>query len=88
MAIEKKIYPPEDKPENKPSNIIPFPVPEDSPLNNWHKANGDKYKNKKIASVEDLAPYLTNFYSEKELLQMSEEEIKNILQDLLDKGLI
>ena len=51
MAVEKKIYPPEDKPENKPSNIIPFPVPEDSPLNNWHKANRDKYKNKKIASV-------------------------------------
>jgi hypothetical protein len=87
MAIEKKLYPPEDKPKPN-NNVIQFPVPEDSPLNNWHKANRDKYKNKKIASVEDLAPYLTNFYSEKELLQMSEEEIKNILQDLLDKGLI
>lgn len=87
MAIEKIIYPPEDKPE-KPTNVIPFPVPEDSPLNNWHKANKDKYKNKKIASVEDLAPYLTNFYSEKQLMQMSEEEIKNILQELLDKGMI
>ena len=51
MAVEKKIYPPEDKPENKPSNIIPFPVPEDSPLNNWHKANRDKYKNKKSSWV-------------------------------------
>ena len=32
MAIEKKLYPPEDKP--KPNNVVPFPVPEDSPLNN------------------------------------------------------
>jgi hypothetical protein len=86
MAIEKKLYPPEDKP--KPNNVVPFPVPEDSPLSNWHKANKGKYKNKKIASVEDLAPYLTNFYTEKQLMQMSEEEIKNILQELLNKGLI
>jgi hypothetical protein len=37
MAIEKKLYPPEDKP--KPNNVVPFPVPEDSPLSNWYKAN-------------------------------------------------
>ena len=83
MAIEKKLYPPEDKP--KPNNVVPFPVPEDSQLSNWYKANKGKFKNKQIASIDDLAPYLTNFYTEKQLMQMSEEEIKNILQELLNK---
>jgi len=86
MAIEKKLYPPEDKP--KPNNVVPFPVPEDSPLSNWYKANKGKFKNKQIASIDDLAPYLTNFISEEKLLQMSEQEIEILLQDLLDKGII
>ena len=86
MAIEKKLYPPEDKP--KPNNVVPFPVPEDSPLSNWYKANKGKFKNKQIASIDDLAPYLTNFISEEKLLQMSEQEIEIMLQDLLDKGII
>jgi len=86
MAIEKKLYPPEDKP--KPNNVIQFPVPEDSPLANWYKANKGKFKNKQIASIDDLAPYLTNFISEEKLLQMSEQEIEILLQDLLDKGII
>ena len=86
MAIEKKLYPPEDKPI--PNNVVPFPVPEDSPLSNWYKANKGKFKNKQIASIDDLAPYLTNFISEEKLLQMSEQEIEILLQDLLDRGLI
>jgi len=86
MAIEKKLYPPEDKPN--PNNVVPFPVPEDSPLSNWYKANKGKFKNKQIASIDDLAPYLTNFISEEKLLQMSEQEIEILLQDLLDRGLI
>jgi len=86
MAIEKKLYPPEDTP--KPNNVVPFPVPEDSPLSNWYKANKGKFKNKQIASIDDLAPYLTNFISEEKLLQMSEQEIEILLQDLLDKGII
>lgn len=75
--------------DNPNSNVIPFPFNDQMPIiNSWWKANKKKIKNKQIVSVDDLGPYLTNFFDEKKLLQMSEQEIEALLQDLLEKGLI
>ena len=50
------------------------------------KSNKDKTIN--VASVDELGPFLTRFYSEKQLLQMDEKQIESILQDLLEKGVL
>lgn len=87
MSVEKKILREEEQ-KPKPSNVIPMPIKPGSPILEWWKSNKDKFVNKQIASVDDLAGYLTNFYSEKQLMNMSEQEIEQILQDLLEKGQI
>lgn len=89
MAIEKQIYPKDQSEQKpKPSNIINFPIKPGTPLDTWWKTNKKKISNKEIVSVEDLAPYLTNFISEKQLMQMSEQEIEAVLQELLEKGVL
>jgi len=79
--------PEEEKPKPKPqSNVIPFPIKPGMPLYEWWKTNKDKTMY--VASVEELGPFLTKFYSEKQLLDMDDNQIETILQDLLEKGLL
>ena len=41
-----------------------------------------------IASKKDLAGFLTNFFSEKQIEEMSEQEFEKALQELIDQGVI
>jgi len=75
----------EEKPKPQ-SNVIPFPIKPGMPLYEWWKTNKDKTMY--VASVEELGPFLTKFYSEKQLLDMDDNQIETILQDLLEKGLL
>ena len=77
----------EDKPKPKPNNVITFPVPANSPLGTWWLKTS-KEKKKEIASVDDVAPYLSKYFSTKELEAMSEAEMLQKLQELIDKGVI
>ena len=76
---------PLDNPNEK-ENVIPFPYKPGSPILEWWKASKDKVT--QVASIDDLAPFLSQFYSQKQLLEMSETEIEKALQDLLDKGVL
>ena len=84
----------EDKPKPikpKPNNILNFPIPSGSPIDLWWlKTNKEftKESKKELASIDDLAPYLSKFYSEKQINAMSEAEMLEKLQDLIDKGVI
>tara|TARA_R110002012_G_scaffold162120_1_gene324418 strand:- start:43 stop:384 length:342 start_codon:yes stop_codon:yes gene_type:complete len=71
---------------NEDKNVIPFPYKPGSPILEWWKASKDKVT--QVASIDDLAPFLSQFYSQKQLLEMSETEIEKALQDLLDKGVL
>ena len=64
---------PTDKP--KPSNVIEFPVPPDSPIANWYKASAD-----------ELKQLLSPIYNEKQLKGLSEAELKELLQYTIDTG--
>ena len=61
-------------------------VHEIKPIFNWYKANKKEFK--KVASIDDIGPFLTKFVSEKELRKMNESEVESLLQDLLDRGLL
>ena len=69
-------------------NIIPFPYKPGSPILEWWYKSKGKIKNKQIVSIDDLAPYLSNFFSQKQLSSMTEEEMQIRLQQLLEQGLI
>jgi hypothetical protein len=56
------------------------------PLYDWYKSNKDSFK--QVASIDDIGPFLTKYYSEKQLRGMSEKEVESLLQDLLDRGLL
>ena len=72
--------------DNPNDNVIPFPYKPGSPILEWWKASKDKVT--QVASIDDLAPFLSQYYSQKQLLEMSETEIEKALQDLLDKGVL
>ena len=84
FTVYRKGGPVEDKP--KPSNIINFPIKPGMPLYDWYKSNKDSFK--QVASIDDIGPFLTKYYSEKQLRGMSEKEVESLLQDLLDRGLL
>ncbi|MBL6758860.1 MAG: hypothetical protein ISQ17_03825 [Pelagibacteraceae bacterium] len=67
---------PLDNPNEK-ENVIPFPYKPGSPILDWYKTNKDKFQ--RVASVEELGPFLTQFYSEKELLNMNDKAIELFL---------
>jgi len=75
---------PFEKPET--ADIIEFKPKPGSPILEWWKTHKDETKN--LASVDDIAPFLSQFYSEKQLLEMNETEIESVLQDLLEKGVL
>ena len=71
----------------KPSaEIIQFKPKPGSPILEWWKTHKDETNN--LASVDDIAPFLSQFYSERQLLEMDEKELENVLQDLLEKGVL
>ena len=72
--------------DNPNDNIINFTIKPDTPIFNWYKANKKEFK--KVASIDDIGPYLSKFISEKELRKMNETEVEGLLQDLLDRGLL
>ena len=72
--------------DEKPTNVINFPIKPGTPLYDWYKSNKDSFK--KVASIDDVGPFLSKFYSEKQLRGMSEKEVESLLQDLLDRGLL
>ena len=74
----------EDKP--KPNNVLNFSIKPNMPLYDWYKSNKKEFK--QVASIDDIGPFLTKFVSEKQLRKMSESEVENLLQDLLDRGLL
>jgi hypothetical protein len=78
-----------DKPKAKPKpgSVISFPIPSNSPLGNWWQKVSKENK-KEIASVDDVAPYLSKYFSTKELEAMSEAEMLQKLQELIEKGVI
>ena len=65
--LSKGGKPEEEKPKPQ-SNVIPFPIKPGMPLYEWWKTNKDKTMY--VASVEELGPFLTKFYSEKQILDM------------------
>ena len=87
IKLSKGGKPEEQKPKPKPqSNVIQFPIKPGMPLYEWWKTNKDKTMY--VASAEELGPFLTKFYSEKQILDMDDNQIETILQDLLEKGLL
>ncbi|MDA1338252.1 MAG: hypothetical protein O2871_02720 [bacterium] len=83
-----------DKPKPKPkpsNNILNFPIPSGSPIDLWFKKTNKEFtieSKKELASVDDVAPYLSKFYSERQIKAMSEAEMLEKLQELIDKGVI
>ena len=85
LAKQTQLVLPFEKP--KPSaEIIQFKPKPGSPILEWWKTHKDETNN--LASVDDIAPFLSQFYSEKQLLEMNETEIESVLQDLLEKGVL
>ena len=85
LAKQTQLELPFEKP--KPSaEIIQFKPKPGSPILEWWKTHKDEVIN--LASVDDIAPFLSQFYSEKQLLEMDQKELENALQDLLDRGIL
>ena len=61
---------------NKPSNVVPFPMPNDAPLNDWYKT----------ASRDDYLGLLNRVYGEKFLENKTIEELKDILEYTIETG--
>ena len=80
-----------DKPEqlelpldNPNDNILNFPIKPNMPIYNWFKS--EVKKGKKFASKDDLAGYLSKYYSQKQIEKMSEEEVLQKINDLVEQG--
>ena len=84
LAKRTQLELPFEKPET--ADIIEFKPKPGSPILEWWKTHKDEVIN--LASVDDIAPFLSQFYSEKQLLEMDEKELENALQDLLDRGIL
>ena len=62
--------------DNKPSNVVPFPMPNDAPLNEWYKT----------ASRDDVLQLLNRVYGLKFLKGLSEKELGELLDYTIDTG--
>ena len=69
-------------------NVIEFPLKPGSPILQWYKANVERFKNPDFASADQLGPYLTQYYSEKQLSKMTEKDILKALDELLEAGVL
>ena len=57
------------------------------PIYDWYKSKKEEKGGiMEIASKKDLAGFLTNFFSEKQIEEMSEKEFEKALQELIDQG--
>ena len=71
--------------KNNPNdNILNFPIKPNMPIYNWFKS--EVKKGKKFASKDDLAGYLSKYYSQKQIEKMSEEEVLQKINDLVEQG--
>lgn len=62
--------------QNGQNNVVPFPMPNDAPLNEWYKT----------AKREDYLQLLNRIYGEKFLQNKSIDELKEILEYTIDTG--
>ena len=75
--------------EPKPSaTILQFEIKPGMPIYDWYKSKKEEKGIMEIASKKDLAGFLTNFFSEKQIEEMSEKEFEKALQELIDQGVI
>ncbi len=72
----------EQKPTAEIINLLDYLKPS-SPIFDWYKGKLEKGENIKMASVDDIAPYLSKFYSEKQLDGMTEKEMLEKLEELI-----
>ena len=70
--------------DNPNDNILNFPIKPEMPIYNWFKS--EVKKGKKFASKDDLAGYLSKYYSQKQLDKMSEAEILEKINELVEQG--
>ena len=70
--------------DNPNDNILNFPIKPNMPIYNWFKS--EVKKGKKFASKDDLAGYLSKYYSQKQIEKMSEEEVLQKINDLVEKS--
>ena len=70
--------------DNPNDNILNFPIKPNMPIYNWFKS--EIKKGKKFASKDDLAGYLSKYYSQKQIEKMSEEEVLQKINDLVEQG--
>ena len=73
---------PLDNPNDNIINLTDYLKPS-SPIFDWYKGKLEKGENIKMASIDDIAPYLSKFYSEKQLDGMSEKEMLEKLEELI-----
>ena len=73
----------EQKPSAEIINLLDYLKP-NSPIFEWWKSKADNGENIKMASVDDIAPYLSKFFSAKQLEAMTEKEMLDKLQELIE----
>tara|TARA_B100000029_G_scaffold114628_1_gene107141 strand:+ start:2291 stop:2581 length:291 start_codon:yes stop_codon:yes gene_type:complete len=73
--------------DNPNQNIINFPIKPGMPFYEWYKSK-KKDAGMKLASKDDLAGFLSRFFSQKQIQEMSEQEIEDKLQELIEQGVI
>ena len=73
----------EQKPSAEIINLLDYLKP-NSPIFEWWKSKVDNGENIKMASVDDIAPYLSKFFSAKQLEAMTEKEMLDKLQELIE----
>ena len=74
--------------DDRNNNIVPFTPKPGSPILEWYKANKDKITNKEVKYIDDIGPFLSKYYSEKQLKDMDEKTIEGLLQELLNAGVL
>jgi len=72
--------------ENPGAEIIDFNqyVKPGMPIYEWWRSKAKTKENIKLASVDDIAPYLSEFFSQKQLNEMTEPEMLKKLEELLE----
>ena len=71
------IYSKGSKPtQNGQNNVVPFPIPNDAPLNEWYKT----------ASRDDVLELLNRVYDLKFLKGLNKKELEELLDYTIDTG--
>ena len=62
--------------QNGQNNVVPFPIPNDAPLNEWYKT----------ASRDDVLELLNRVYDLKFLKGLNKKELEELLDYTIDTG--